>query len=235
MTDLVVGLGNKVPSSLASIKIAESPAADSRLHPDWPDPGDCGVTCGRATSPPRRRLSRTSRSRSSLSTAKKIVAIETFLAVERALLRHVEESLLEKATDDLLTLGEVPAGLVLGRGDAIDPGTLGIDRRRRRSACSKPTGWSKSLKKPPTTVPALVKAYAEGDSPWCLLDSHHRHMASRWFKFESSDDERQPGKARHQGRPTLHPGRLRTRQAFCHPVPEGEAPDQGRAATGGLV
>jgi hypothetical protein len=47
----------------------------------------------------------------------------------------------------------------------------------------------KSLKKPPTTVPALVKAYADGDSPWCLLDSHHRHMASRWFKFDSSDDD----------------------------------------------
>ena len=27
-----------------------------------------------------------------------------------------------------------------------------------------------------------VKAYAEGDSPWCLLDSHHRHMESRWYQ-----------------------------------------------------
>ena len=43
---------------------------------------------------------------------------------------------------------------------------------------------AKEVKKPPTTVPALVKAYAEGDEPWCLLDTHHRHMESRKYNFE---------------------------------------------------
>src|SRR5208283_2558828 len=49
---------------------------------------------------------------------------------------------------------------------------------------------AKEIKKPPTTVPALVKAYAEDDEPWCLLDTHHRHMESRRFNFEfaASDD-----------------------------------------------
>ena len=119
--------------------------------------------------------------------AKKIVAIETFLAVERALLRHVEESLLEKATDDLLSLAKSRLASFWAEAmpsiqahwaliAAIAEVFLEADR------------VEKSLKKPPTTVPALVKAYADGDSPWCLLDSHHRHMASRWFKFESSDD-----------------------------------------------
>lgn len=40
------------------------------------------------------------------------------------------------------------------------------------------------IKKPPNTVPDLVKAYAEDDQPWCLLDTHHRHMESRKFHFE---------------------------------------------------
>jgi hypothetical protein len=40
------------------------------------------------------------------------------------------------------------------------------------------------IKKPPTTVAALVKAYAEDDQPWCLLDTHHRHLESRKYNFE---------------------------------------------------
>jgi hypothetical protein len=43
------------------------------------------------------------------------------------------------------------------------------------------------LKNAPATVPALVKAYAEGDRPWCLLDTYHRHMESRWHDFDPSE------------------------------------------------
>ena len=31
---------------------------------------------------------------------------------------------------------------------------------------------------------ALVKAYADGDEPWCLLDTYHRHLESRKYNFE---------------------------------------------------
>ena len=41
-----------------------------------------------------------------------------------------------------------------------------------------------AVKKAPTTVPALVKAYADDDDPWCLLDTHHRNMESRKYNFE---------------------------------------------------
>src|SRR2546423_1457609 len=41
-----------------------------------------------------------------------------------------------------------------------------------------------ALKTAPTTVLALVKAYAGDDEPWCLLDTHHRHMESRKYNFE---------------------------------------------------
>src|SRR5205814_9117091 len=39
-------------------------------------------------------------------------------------------------------------------------------------------------KKAATTMPALVKAYADDGEPWCLLDTHHRHMESRRYNFE---------------------------------------------------
>ena len=42
----------------------------------------------------------------------------------------------------------------------------------------------REVRKAPTTIPALVKAYAEDNEPWCLLDTHHRHMESRKYNFE---------------------------------------------------
>ncbi len=33
-------------------------------------------------------------------------------------------------------------------------------------------------------MPALVKAYADDEEPWCLLDTHHRHLESRKYNFE---------------------------------------------------
>lgn len=42
----------------------------------------------------------------------------------------------------------------------------------------------KEIKNAPTSVQDLVRAYAEGDEAWCLLDTHHRHMESRKYNFE---------------------------------------------------
>jgi len=43
---------------------------------------------------------------------------------------------------------------------------------------------SKALKNAPPFLSDLVKAYSGGDSPWCLLDTYHRHMESRWYAFD---------------------------------------------------
>ena len=186
LTDLIDGLGDKVPSSLASVKIAGTPAAVAActsLARSWRLRRDVRDSYNAASQKVEQDFSL-----SKLGfDAKKIVAIETFLAVERALLRHVEDSLLDKATDDLLLLAK--SRLASFWAEAMPP----IQAHWALIAAIaevllEADRVEKSLKKPPTTVLALVKAYADGDSPWCLLDSHHRHMASRWYKFESSDD-----------------------------------------------
>ena len=51
----------------------------------------------------------------------------------------------------------------------------------------------KAIKNAPSTVPALVKAYAEDDEPWCLLDTHHRHMESRKYNFELAPSDEHLG------------------------------------------
>lgn len=56
---------------------------------------------------------------------------------------------------------------------------------------------TKALKEAPASIPKLVEAYTDGDRPWCLLDSHHRHLEVRWFNFEPE-----------QGGPPGSPGKL---------------------------
>jgi hypothetical protein len=116
---------------------------------------------------------------------------ETFLCVERALLVHIESELLKSATRALLQLAEyrlsrfwadvIPAiqarwALIYSAAEVL----IEADR------------VGKALKNAPTTVPALVKAYADNDEPWCLLDTHHRNMESRWYNFDfDSQNEHQ--------------------------------------------
>ena len=186
LTDLIVGLGDKVPSSLASIKIAGTPAgvaACTGLARAWRLRRDVRDSYIAASQIVEQEFSL-----SKLDfDAKKIVAIETFLTVEQALLRYVEESLLEKATDDLLLLAK--SRLASFWAEAMPP----IQAHWALIAAIaevllEADRLEKALKKPPTTVLALVKAYADGDSPWCLLDSHHRHMESRWYNFDPGED-----------------------------------------------
>lgn len=192
MTDLIVGLGDKVPSSISSVKIAETPAARAActsLAHSWRQQRKLRESYVAASQKVEQDFLL---SKLAFDT-KTIVAIETFLAIERALLRHVEESLLEKASENVLTLAK--SRLASFWAEAIPP-TQDYSVQAHWALLAaiaevllEADRVEKSLKKPPTTVPALVKAYADGDSPWCLLDSYHRHMASRWFRFESGDDD----------------------------------------------
>ncbi len=108
---------------------------------------------------------------------------ETFQCVERRLLSYVEGQLLKTATPELLKLAEyrlsrfwsdvVPA--IQARWALISTAAevlLEADR------------VSKALKNAPSTIPALIKAYSDDDQPWCMLDTHHRHMESRKYNFE---------------------------------------------------
>jgi len=191
MTDLVAGLGDAVPAPLQSVKVAKSPMethACVGLARAWRLRRDVRDSYIRASNKVEQEFS--------LFQVEfepgKIVEIETFLAVERALLRHVENAMLESPTATWLELARsrlsrfwsdvVPAiqahwALVAAAGDVL----LEADR------------VAKALKKAPATVPSMIKAYAEGDSPWCLLDTCHRLMESRWYNFEPEIGEKHDG------------------------------------------
>ena len=182
LTDLFAALKKHVPSALSSVPVATSTGgidACVRLARTW-------------------RNSRKERD-SYVAVANKVeqkLALdqlelpvellkenETFLCVERALLVHVENELLKAATPALLQLAEYRLSRfwadvtppIQARWALISSAAeVLIDADR----------VGKALKTAPTTVPALVKAYADDDEPWCLLDTHHRHMESRKYNFD---------------------------------------------------
>lgn len=114
---------------------------------------------------------------------------ETLLHVELELLQYVETELLKGAITDLLELA------ILRMSGFWADVTPPIQARwalisSAAEVLIEADRVGKALKKAPTTVPALVKAYADDDEPWCLLDTHHRHMESRKYNFEfaATDD-----------------------------------------------
>lgn len=182
LTDFIAGLGQHVPASLSSVKVATSPGgvdACVRLARSWRNSRDDRDSYVAAAN----KVEQDYNLGQLAFDPKNLVGLETFHAVERALLRHVEDELLDKARPDLLQLAlsrlsrfwaeAVPAvqarwALIAAAAEVL----LEADR------------VGKEVKTAPTTLPALVKAYAEGDDPWCLLDTHHRHMESRKYNFE---------------------------------------------------
>ncbi|MGL6074893.1 MAG: PglZ domain-containing protein [Fimbriiglobus sp.] len=182
LTDLLAGLGQHVPASLTSTKVATSPGgvdACVRLAHSWRNSRDDRDGYVAAANKVEQEFSLGQLAFEPTS----LTGVETFLAIERAMLRHVEDELLDKARPDLLQLAvsrlsrfwaeATPAvqarwALIASAAEVL----LEADR------------VSREIKKPPTTVPDLVRAYAEDDEPWCLLDTHHRHMESRKYNFE---------------------------------------------------
>jgi len=189
MTDLVVGLGQAVPSRLASAAVASTPAgreACAALAKAWRLRRDTRESYVAAA----RRVEREFMLDSEDFDPKAIGDLETFPAIERALLRHAEKRLLEATDGDVLTLAESRAkrfwcdaepqlqarwALVASAAEVL------LEAERVEQA----------LKKAPASLADLIKEYAQASQPWCLLDTCHRNMESRWHNFEphGGDDE----------------------------------------------
>ncbi len=194
LTDLISHLGEAVPKPIASVKTAETAVARDacmRLARSWRNNREVRDSYIVAANRVEQKFS--------LDKAKfdphRVVDIETFLAVERTLLRQVENALLEVADEDLLELAKSRLSRfwadVLPSIQAHWALTASV-----AEVLLEAERVAKALKKPPSTVPAWVQAYAEGDEPWCLLDTYHRHMENRWYNFEpeSGDDHLSLGK-----------------------------------------
>jgi hypothetical protein len=182
LTELVKGLAGAVPTALASVKVAHSTSgidACLSLARVWRLRRDVRESYVAAANKVEQEFS--------LAQVEfdpdRVGDLETFLALDRVVQRQVEQSLIESPNDGLLELAQ--SRLARFWSDVMPP----VQARWALVAAAAKVllevdSIAKALKKAPATIPSLVKAYTEGDSPWCLLDTYHRHMESRWFTFE---------------------------------------------------
>ena len=182
LTDLFAALKKQVPSSLSSVPVANSTGgidACVRLARTWRNSRDVRDSYVTVANKVEQELGLDQLE----LPVEPLKENETFLCVERALLVHVESELLKAATPALLQLAEY-------RLSRFWADVIPAIQARWALICSaaevliEADRVGKALKTAPTTVPALVKAYADDDEPWCLLDTHHRHMESRKYNFE---------------------------------------------------
>jgi hypothetical protein len=192
LTEFLTGLGEAAPPSLETIKIAAaSPTREAcislahawRLRRDGRDNYVATAKQVEQTLGPSSFVISPSWLETKASGQRTLDQFETFPAIERALLQHVEHALLQSADATLMELAEsrlcrfwsdvMPA---IQAHWALIAATAGVLLQADRV--------SKALKKALSTVPTLIRPYAEGDAPWCLLDTAHRHMESRWYAFE---------------------------------------------------
>jgi hypothetical protein len=182
LTDLISVLGPRTPASLSSFKVATLPGGvDScvRLARSWRNNRGYRDSYFNAAS----KVEQDCYIGQLVFDPQSIIEAETFFAIERALLLYVEAQILEAGCVDLLKLAvarlscfwaEVKPTVQARWALIAAAGEVLLEAAR----------VAKEIKKPPTTVSALVKAYTEGNEPWCLLDTHHRHMESRKYNFD---------------------------------------------------
>jgi hypothetical protein len=182
LTDLFAALKKQVPSSLSSVSVAHSTGgvdACVRLARSWRNSREHRDSYVAVANKTEQELGL---GQLDLPIAP-LKENETFLCVEQTLLAHVEGALLKTATSELLQL----ANYRLSRFWADVEPKIQARWALISSAAEvllEADRVGKEVKNAPTTVPALVKAYADDDQPWCLLDTHHRHMESRKYNFE---------------------------------------------------
>lgn len=112
-----------------------------------------------------------------------IAEVETFVAVERTLQHLIETTLLSKTDaqfDQIIksrqssfwseNFPDIQAHWAL----IAVAGQLLLEANH----------IEKELKSPAAGVQGIFSAYTDTEAPWCLLDTHHRHLERRWHNFE---------------------------------------------------
>ena len=187
MTDLISGLGGAVPSKLSSVPVASTPAtidACKALAEAWRLRRDTRESYVAAAQQVEQEFG--------LATLefdlKAIEKLESFQSIEKALLRHAESRLLEEADVEILTLAESRKA---GFWCDVNP-WLQARWALVTSAAEvllEADHIEQALKKTPDSFTEMIKEYAEGTEPWCLLDTCHRHMESCWYNYETYGED----------------------------------------------
>lgn len=181
-TELVVSIAGEPPSQLSSLKSAPGPVTQScvALARRWrvrTDLREIYAECAQKVE-------------EELGLAKidfsldQIAEVETFPGIEKALQGHVERSLHDRATDELIDLiRRRQAGFWAERRPEVQARWMLIDGAAQ--LLREADRVEKELKTRGENVKQIITAYTDGDRPWCLLDTWHQQMERRYHDFEA--------------------------------------------------
>lgn len=114
-------------------------------------------------------------------------ASETFATIENTLQTAVEVAIKKSADDDLLELArQRVSGFWAEQRPAIQARWTLIQLAGQILA--EAARIEIELKRAPADAAALVRAYAEGNQPWCMLDTAQRKLEHFWHKFSDLID-----------------------------------------------
>ena len=183
-TEMARALGESFPVSLAGVPVAKSSVGVEsciRLAKSWRNSREHRDSYVSHASKVEKELNLTSQG----LVADQLSTLETFPCFERILLESAEQDLLKEpgttqrdlASSRLSSFWSEVNPAIQARWALIHSAAQVLLESER---------ISKEVKKAPAALASLVKRYAEGDDAWCLLDTFHRHLESRKYRFEFS-------------------------------------------------
>jgi len=187
MTELITCLGEAIPTKLASVPVASTKASAEAciaLAQAWRrqyDMKDSYVAFAR-------RIEQ----EIGLSTVnfdpRAIERIETFQAVEEALLRHAENRLLEGTDGTILNMAEARLSSFWCKAEPRLQAHWALIANAAK-VFLEADRVEQDLKKTTISGYEIIGRYAEDPNPWCLLDTYYRHMESQWHNFEAYSED----------------------------------------------
>jgi hypothetical protein len=202
VTEFVSSLDGAVPEKLSAVRIAEKPAARkacAALVSEWRNRQDLRESYAKLAD----RIDGDLQLSNVELPLDLIAHVQTFREVEKALCRSVTTALLNQPTEGLVSIAQnrqssfwseySPDTQAQWALIAI-AGLLLLEASRLEVEVKAATG----------SASAWIAAYTEGERPWCLLDTYHRHLERRYhnFDFQSGEDDAEltqlVAKARHR-------------------------------------
>ena len=186
-TEFIGSLSGEPPSALTTVRTAQNAAAQASiaaLVKTWRQRRDLRESYAALAGQTGKELGLSKMD----FELQEVSGSETFLEVENALCHRIIQRLSTKASGELVDLAqqrqssfwaEHLPGVQAQWALVAVTGQLLLEAER----------LEQELKSATPQVDDWIAAYTEGERPWCMLDTHHRHMERRYHNFDFDSGE----------------------------------------------
>lgn len=188
-TEFSLSLNGDRPEKLAAVPIAEKPAAIKgcvAVVSEWRNRQDLRKQYAESADRVGSQLQL-----SGLELPLELIAnSQTFREVEKALCHRVTSALLNDPTEELVNIAQTRQSSFWSEYSPDTQAQWALIAVAGQ-VLLEAARLEKEVKASAGSAAAWITAYSEGDRPWCLLDTAHRHLERRYhnFDFQSGADD----------------------------------------------